>query len=210
MPKAAAAARKRRKEILQSSRGAAAVVDTDDMPPLDLPPEMDAATEAAAAAAAVAAADTIGADSLPVKKRQRKSTGAAGAAAGADDDEAAAGDNDDVVVLAANARKQTKCTKTGKTMNTYEPDVEMTKEQLTAWRREARRVRNRESAAASRMKTKNRITELEKEVNAYKQKYEAAMQKLAEYEGEGEALWSTHVVFGVVLIVRICKSLNSS
>jgi len=34
------------------------------------------------------------------------------------------------------------------------------------------------------MKTKNRITELEKEVNDYKSKYEAALQKLAEYEAE--------------------------
>jgi predicted nucleic acid-binding Zn-ribbon protein len=118
------------------------------------------------------------AESLPAKKRQRKSTAAAAATDNDDDDD------DDIAVPTANAKKQTKCTKTGKTMNTYEPDVEMTKEQLTAWRREARRVRNRESAAASRMKTKNRITELEKEVNDYKSKYEAALQKLAEYEAE--------------------------
>ena len=117
------------------------------------------------------------AESLPAKKRQRKSTAAATATDNDDDD-------DDIAVPAANAKKQTKCTKTGKSMNTYEPDVEMTKEQLTAWRREARRVRNRESAAASRMKTKNRITELEEEVNDYKSKYEAALQKLAEYEAE--------------------------
>jgi len=105
---------------------------------------------------------------------------AAAEAAAVDDDD----DDDDIAVPAANAKKQTKCTKTGKSMNTYEPDVEMTKEQLTAWRREARRVRNRESAATSRMKTKNRITELEEEVNDYKSKYEAALQKLAEYEAE--------------------------
>jgi len=199
MPKAAAAARKRRKEILQTSRVAGGA---SDMQQVELPPEMNAAAEAAAAAAAVAAVAAVGAESLSVKKRQRKSSAkaaaAAAAAAAADgdsdgdddddqddyDDQDATAQGDAVAVPAANAKRQTKCTKTGKTMNTYEPDVDMTKEQLTAWRREARRVRNRESAAASRMKTKNRISELEDEVNAYKSKYKAAMQKLAEYEAE--------------------------
>mmetsp|Transcript_15726 Transcript_15726/g.45330 ORF Transcript_15726/g.45330 Transcript_15726/m.45330 type:complete len:199 (-) Transcript_15726:288-884(-) len=196
MPKAAAAARKRRKEILQTSRVAGGA---SDMQQVELPPEMNAAAEAAAAAAAVAAVAAVGAESPSVKKRQRKSSAKAAAAAAAADGDSDGDDDDDqddyddqdataqgdaVAVPAANAKRQTKCTKTGKTMNTYEPDVDMTKEQLTAWRREARRVRNRESAAASRMKTKNRISELEDEVNAYKSKYEAAMQKLAEYEAE--------------------------
>ncbi len=62
----------------------------------------------------------------------------------------------------------------------YNPDVNMTKEQLTAWRREMRRVRNRESAAASRRKVRDRIEELEEEVGVWKQRYAEAMAKLGE------------------------------
>ena len=64
----------------------------------------------------------------------------------------------------------------------YDPDVPMSKEQLAAWRREARRVRNRESAAASRQRIRNRITELETEVDEYKSKYHAALDRLKELE----------------------------
>merc|ERR1712032_811659 len=39
-----------------------------------------------------------------------------------------------------------------KKLSRYDPGVSMTKEELKAWRKEARRVRNRESAAASRKK----------------------------------------------------------
>jgi chromosome segregation ATPase len=60
----------------------------------------------------------------------------------------------------------------------YDPDVAMTKEQLAAWRREARRVRNRESAAASRQRTRSRIDELESEVEDWKEKYNNAMERL--------------------------------
>ncbi|KAL7461296.1 hypothetical protein ACHAXS_001714 [Conticribra weissflogii] len=60
----------------------------------------------------------------------------------------------------------------------YNPDVPMTKEQLTAWRREMRRVRNRESAAASRRKVRDRIEELEEEVGKWKKKYEEVMERL--------------------------------
>lgn len=65
-----------------------------------------------------------------------------------------------------------------KTQIRYDPDVPMSKEQLAAWRREARRVRNRESAAASRQRIRNRISELEDEVGEWKDKYAAAMQRL--------------------------------
>lgn len=61
----------------------------------------------------------------------------------------------------------------------YDPDVPMDKEQLAAWRREARRVRNRESAAASRQRIRNRINELEDEVGQWKIKYTQAMERLA-------------------------------
>lgn len=71
-----------------------------------------------------------------------------------------------------------------KTQIRYEPTVPMDKDQLTAWRREARRVRNRESAAASRMKTKERIQELEEQVGNWKQKYLDAMDRLKDLEGQ--------------------------
>jgi hypothetical protein len=64
----------------------------------------------------------------------------------------------------------------------YEPGVEMTKEELAAWRKEARRVRNRESAAASRRKTRERIEELEEHVEHLQAKYTAALQRIAQLE----------------------------
>lgn len=72
----------------------------------------------------------------------------------------------------------------------YEPGVPMTKEELAAWRKEARRVRNRESAAASRHKTKERIDILEGQVSALQGKYAAALQRIAELEGQGRG--TTH------------------
>lgn len=60
----------------------------------------------------------------------------------------------------------------------YDPEIPMSKEQLAAWRREARRVRNRESAAASRARIRSRITELEDEVGEWKSKYSQAMERL--------------------------------
>lgn len=64
----------------------------------------------------------------------------------------------------------------------YEPDVPMTKEEAAIWRREQRRKRNRESAAASRQRQRDRITELEEEVEGWKAKFDAAMQRLAQLE----------------------------
>lgn len=55
-------------------------------------------------------------------------------------------------------------------------NANLSKDQLSAWRKEARRVRNRESAASSRMKTKNRIEELESEVDTLKAKYAIALE----------------------------------
>lgn len=54
----------------------------------------------------------------------------------------------------------------------------MTKEEISAWRKEARRVRNRQSAAASREKVRSRITELEAEVAGWKMKYEIVMSRI--------------------------------
>jgi len=69
-----------------------------------------------------------------------------------------------------------------KTQIRYDPEVPMSKDQLAAWRREARRVRNRESAAASRQRIRNRISELEDEVGEWKSKYNHAMQRLEALE----------------------------
>ncbi|KAL7494015.1 hypothetical protein ACHAWT_002849 [Skeletonema menzelii] len=86
----------------------------------------------------------------------------------------------------AAAKKETKSegTEEGKkTQIQYNPDVPMSKEQLTAWRREMRRVRNRESAAASRRKVRDRIQELEEEVKGWKDRYEEVMARLSQAEG---------------------------
>lgn len=58
----------------------------------------------------------------------------------------------------------------------------MTKEEISAWRKEARRVRNRQSAAASREKVRSRITELESEIAGWKMKYETVMSRIQELE----------------------------
>ena len=64
----------------------------------------------------------------------------------------------------------------------YDPDVPMTKEEAAAWRREQRRKRNRESAAASRQRQRDRITELEEEVDDWKIKVQAIMDKIKALE----------------------------
>lgn len=64
----------------------------------------------------------------------------------------------------------------------YNPDVAMTKEQLTHWRREMRRVRNRESAAASRKKVRDRIEELEQEVNKWRVRYGDVINRIGDAE----------------------------
>jgi len=64
----------------------------------------------------------------------------------------------------------------------YDPGVSMTKEELKAWRKEARRVRNRESAAASRKKNRESIDTLETEVKGIQTKYDAALQYILDLE----------------------------
>jgi hypothetical protein len=68
----------------------------------------------------------------------------------------------------------------------YEPGVNMTREELAAWRKEARRVRNRESAAASRRKTRDRIEQLEHELSELQSKYSQALQRIVELEQNGQ------------------------
>lgn len=64
----------------------------------------------------------------------------------------------------------------------YDPDVPMSKEEAAAWRREQRRKRNRESAAASRQRQRDRIVELEGEVEEWKKKYDEIMSKIRQLE----------------------------
>jgi len=71
-----------------------------------------------------------------------------------------------------------------KKQSRYDPGVSMTKEELKAWRKEARRVRNRESAAASRRKNREAITNLETEVEDMKTRYAAALRYILHLEDE--------------------------
>lgn len=72
-----------------------------------------------------------------------------------------------------------------KLQSRYDPGVSMTKEELKTWRKEARRVRNRESAAASRKKNRESIQELETKIENMKAKYTDALRYILELE-EGE------------------------
>lgn len=71
-----------------------------------------------------------------------------------------------------------------KKQSRYEPELpdellaQLSKEELSEWRKRARKVRNRESAAASRRKTRERIEELESEVEGLKKKYQEALERI--------------------------------
>jgi bZIP transcription factor len=69
-----------------------------------------------------------------------------------------------------------------KRQSRYDPGVPMTRDELTVWRKEARRVRNRESAAESRKRNRARISELEIEVDVLKSRYSTALQRIVELE----------------------------
>lgn len=71
----------------------------------------------------------------------------------------------------------------------YDPGVKLSKDELKAWRKEARRVRNRESAAASRKKNRESIHKLESEVadmkrmhDEMKKKYDSALKYIIDLE----------------------------
>lgn len=66
----------------------------------------------------------------------------------------------------------------------YDPEVPLSKEETSAWRREQRRKRNRESAAACRKRQRDRISELELEVSEWKAKFEETIRKLGQIEGQ--------------------------
>lgn len=69
----------------------------------------------------------------------------------------------------------------------YDPGVNMTRDELTVWRKEARRVRNRESAAASRARTREKIDELEDKLTALGSKYSTALKRIAELEASASS-----------------------
>jgi len=60
----------------------------------------------------------------------------------------------------------------GLPQNYYAPPPDLTPDQLTTWRKEQRKERNRQSAAASRLQTKHKIQKLEGERDEYKRLYE--------------------------------------
>mmetsp|Transcript_29047 Transcript_29047/g.54571 ORF Transcript_29047/g.54571 Transcript_29047/m.54571 type:complete len:207 (-) Transcript_29047:1855-2475(-) len=165
MPTDPAEARKRRKEIIQSQRleGEAS-------------PETTAknTTKVAAGPKAKESQPTNtngtnasdGAEKKPPKKRKVGS------------DDSSSEKTEETPKSGKNSSEDSK----KKTQIRYDPDVPMNKDQLAAWRREARRVRNRESAAASRQRIRNRIAELEEEVGQWKTKYAQAVQRLEALE----------------------------
>jgi hypothetical protein len=69
-----------------------------------------------------------------------------------------------------------------KRQSRYDPGVTMNRDELKVWRKEARRVRNRESAADSRKRNRERVTELEGDVDVLQSKYAAALQRIVELE----------------------------
>ena len=69
----------------------------------------------------------------------------------------------------------------------YDPGVAMTRDELTEWRKEARRVRNRESAAESRQRTRSRIELLEGQLGSLESKYAAALKRISELEAAAAA-----------------------
>ena len=69
-----------------------------------------------------------------------------------------------------------------KYQNHYAPVIPLTPEEEAEWRRECRRKRNRDSAAASRQKVRTKIQDLEQEVQEWKSKYDALFQKMTAME----------------------------
>ena len=153
----------------------------------------DALATAAAAAAAATVPDPMAMPSLPkvstTKKEAKKTKAKAAKAKKIAENPVAAAEAD--VMKAKPIRTKKDNTKNDKQQIQYNPDISMSKEQLTAWRREMRRVRNRESAAASRAKVRDRITELETEVDVWKKRYQAALERMGpdaanQFEAEEE------------------------
>lgn len=76
----------------------------------------------------------------------------------------------------------------------YDPEVPMSSQEKAVWRREQRRMRNRESAAASRKKTRDRISGLENELKIWKDKYNGALMKLKVLEAQSCPINQTNIL----------------
>jgi len=87
-----------------------------------------------------------------------------------------------VIAASNNVTTKKKIATKKKPQMKYDPDVPMSKEEAAAWRREQRRKRNRESAALSRQRQRDRIGDLEVEVDEWKNKVESIMERIKKLE----------------------------
>lgn len=105
----------------------------------------------------------------------------------------------DAAAAAAAAAEQPQTTKKkkpspllGKPQKFYAPNPkatsDMTREELSAWRKEERRKRNRASAAASRIKTQTKIAELEGLVSHWKSKCDDMQDMLKKLQRQVDLL----------------------
>jgi Basic region leucine zipper len=93
----------------------------------------------------------------------------------------------------------------------YEPTVPMSsKVELAAWRKEARRIRNRESAAASRNKTRQRIEELEQDLTTLQDQYDAAQQRIAMLEAQLTQRNNANVEEHISSTVPVTKTVSTN
>jgi hypothetical protein len=111
-----------------------------------------------------------------------------------------------VIFIAANTTNTTKSAAKKPQMK-YDPDVPMTKEEAAAWRREQRRKRNRESAALSRQRQRDRIADLEVEVSEWKTKVESIMDRIKKLE-ETSGIDSRNLVPNVSIELAGIKHLS--
>ncbi|KAL7470153.1 hypothetical protein ACHAXS_010389 [Conticribra weissflogii] len=100
--------------------------------------------------------------------------------------------------LMSSSAKRKKSPLADQPQNYYAPPKPMTKDELSAWRKEQRRERNRQSAAASRDKTRARIEELEGEVARWRHMYDDLRRKMANMERHIEFLSKFHPGIGCV------------
>jgi len=78
----------------------------------------------------------------------------------------------------------------------------MGKEELKVWRKEARRVRNRESAAASRKKNREAIDKLEVKVQEVQTKYDEALKYILDLEEKFRQSGSSFTSFYPPAVLR--------
>merc|ERR1712150_312486 len=64
----------------------------------------------------------------------------------------------------------------------YKPNISMTNEELSLWRKEQRIIRNWISAEKSRKKMLDRISDLENQVKTWQEKYEKILKLLRKHE----------------------------